>query len=815
MRKPNAIRILLLLFALTLIISPGMFAQEKPEKKEKELKVVAEDELAPVQAIKDNIKKRLAEPVEKLDLNLIMEGSDFFGTQPSGIRWDSDGSRLWFEWKKWNEEDTGTYQYDVENGSLKRLSKDEAERVPSRRAIWNEKRTMALWTVRDSIMLYRGDTKETVELLANMPGHRPIGFTRDDKTVLFEVMDNAFALSLEPSKQGMLRRLTDIRSGNPPDEEPPTDSQKWLKKQQLALFDVLKRRYDQQEKEKERNESLSIKPLYLQGWRVANLEPSPDLNYIAIQEIKNAPKDRAVEMPSYVTVSGYTESRKIRTKVGDDADSFRLGIIEATTGDVAWTDFGLADRKVTFFGVQWSPGGDRALVQVRSYDNKDRWFIILTPYRTEAEEASETKFDLKAEAVFHEHDDAWINWSVERGNGWLPDGSGIYFLSEMTDKRHIYTVNAEGGEPKALTAGDFVVSSPTLSDDHHYFLYEASLEGNPHENQSFRLPVEGGNPVQLTSGFGRSDATLSPDGSMLASVCSNSTTPWELYVKNVGNTGKGTQVTDSPSPAFKSYHWIDPEIIHFTARDGTSIPAQIYRPANPAPTKPGVVFVHGAGYMQNVLRWWRGSSYGRVYVFQHMLMELGYTVLDIDYRGSAGYGRNWRTAIYQHMGGKDLTDQVDGAKYLVDKYGIDPHRIGIYGGSYGGFITLMAMFLEGDTFSAGAAMRPVTDWAAYNHGYTSDILNTPQDDPDSYLRSSPIYFAEGLKGALLICHGVVDDNVNFQGVVRLVQRLIELRKDNWELAIYPVERHGFVEPASWVDEYRRIVELFDANLKNK
>jgi dipeptidyl aminopeptidase/acylaminoacyl peptidase len=165
------------------------------------------------------------------------------------------------------------------------------------------------------------------------------------------------------------------------------------------------------------------------------------------------------------------------------------------------------------------------------------------------------------------------------------------------------------------------------------------------------------------------------------------------------------------------------------------------------------------------------------------------------------------------MGGKDLDDQVDAVKWIVSQYGVDPKRVGVYGGSYGGFITLMALFTQPDVFAAGAALRPVTDWAHYNNGYTSNILNLPQKDAEAYRLSSPIYFAQGLKGALLICHGLVDVNVHFQDTARLVQKLIELRKTNWELAMYPVEDHGFVQPTSWADEYKRIYALFEKNLK--
>jgi dipeptidyl aminopeptidase/acylaminoacyl peptidase len=166
------------------------------------------------------------------------------------------------------------------------------------------------------------------------------------------------------------------------------------------------------------------------------------------------------------------------------------------------------------------------------------------------------------------------------------------------------------------------------------------------------------------------------------------------------------------------------------------------------------------------------------------------------------------------MGGKDLSDQVDGARFLIEKQTVSPDRIGIYGGSYGGFITLMAMFKTPGVFKAGAALRSVTDWAHYNHGYTSNILNTPAEDSLAFVRSSPIYYAAGLKGALLMCHGMIDDNVHFQDIVRLSQRLIELGKENWELAVFPVERHSFTEPSSWTDEYKRIFKLFETNLKD-
>src|SRR5581483_1395151 len=263
---------------------------------------------------------------------------------------------------------------------------------------------------------------------------------------------------------------------------------------------------------------------------------------------------------------------------------------------------------------------------------------------------------------------------------------------------------------------------------------------------------------------------------------SYSITPPDLFVMPFQPGASPVRVTTSPTEEWRAFKWIDPKIVTYTTRDGVQVHARLFTPemigAKRDPRHPGVVFVHGAGYLQEANRFW-SANYYRENMFNNLLAARGYVVLDPDYRASAGYGRDWRTAIYRHMGGKDLDDVVDGAAFLARTEHVDPKRIGVYGGSYGGFITLMAMFTSPDTFAAGAALRPVTDWSHYNHGYTSNILNEPQTDPEAYRQSSPIYFAEGLKGALLILHGMVDTNVFFQDSVRLVQRLIELRKENW------------------------------------
>ena len=337
--------------------------------------------------------------------------------------------------------------------------------------------------------------------------------------------------------------------------------------------------------------------------------------------------------------------------------------------------------------------------------------------------------------------------------GWMKNDSDVYFISEKTGYAQLYAVAFAGGEPRALTSGNWEVLSVRQSKDKSKFWLTANAEG-PTDQYVYEMPGEGGSMVKLSKAPGKHTAVVSPDEKWIADLYSYTNKPTELYVQENRPGQELKRLTTSPNPEFAEYAWQDVPIVKVPARDGIQVPARMFKPANYRRGGPAVIFVHGSGYLQNVDHKW--SSYYREYMFHHILQERGYLVLDVDYRGTAGYGRDWRTGIYRHMGGKDLDDIVDAAKYAVEEHGADPKKIGLYGGSYGGFITLMAMFTAPDQFAAGAALRPVTDWATYNHGYTSDILNTPQSDAEAYRKSSPIFFAEGLKGRFLICHGMVD-----------------------------------------------------------
>ncbi|HEV2668873.1 MAG TPA: prolyl oligopeptidase family serine peptidase, partial [Blastocatellia bacterium] len=524
---------------------------------------------------------------------------------------------------------------------------------------------------------------------------------------------------------------------------------------------VRERAQNREEQEAKRKQRETRKPFTPPaGQSVANLLLSPDGKYVLATVIQAGAGAKNTIVPNYVTESAYTEDSPSRNKVGDEQGRSRLAIVSVETGDVNWVDHGQKqpqpnrrqaqpqdssqqaseeqgapqraqerEREVQLLNPQWSEDGKNAVAFARSTDNKDRWALLIDPATG------------KTKVLDHQHDDAWVGGPGGFTLGWLGDDKTVYFQSERDGWSHLYTASIEGGEPKQLTSGKFEVSDVRLSEDKTKF-YFTSSEGDLGQRHLYSMPVAGGARVRVTAMPGNNQATISPDETALAVVRSYSNRPPELYIapnKPNASASEINQVTTSPIDEFFAYNWIDPPIVTFKARDGVEVPARLYKPASWRKGGPAVLFVHGAGYLQNVHKWW--SSYYREYMFHHLLMERGFIVMDVDYRASAGYGRDWRTAIYRHMGGKDLSDQIDAVKYLAADHGVDPKRVGIYGGSYGGFITLMAMFTEPDVFAAGAALRPVTDWAHYNHGYTSNILNTPQGDAEAYKRSSPIYFA--------------------------------------------------------------------------
>ena len=746
-----------------------------------------------------------------LSVRNIMRGPDLVGRSPTALRgfgggpfsWSPDSRYIYFRWHQAGIDTTEVvYRVRPGGGDIERLADADSDTILAGPAAWSPDRERALYVVNGDLVLWQdGNSRRLTQTIEDESSPR---WSADGATVYFRSGMNLFALDLETA---FYRQLTDVRRGDAPSETEPEGQREFLVEQQKQLFEFIESdEYANQpwNRETERDSTLP-EPFFVgEGKSVRGMIPTPDGEYVLLTIAEPAENARSVELALWMTDDGYLDNYNGRTKVGDDQTQTRAAVLEVATGKVTFFGDSIGEGDRSIAGIDVSSTSQHALIRVQTADNEQRWYAVI-------DLANSTEV-----VIAQDRDEAWLTFpgpGLQSTAGFMPDGNTVYFGSERLGWAHLYSVSIEGGEPTALTSGEWEVLSARLSPDRESWYLTANREGYA-EVHTYTLPLRGGELTRLTSEMGRQDAAVSPDGRWLAVAHSTANHPVELYVQRNRRDGEMRQVTESTTEEWRSYDWIRPEIVEVRARDGVMVPARIYRPQGnvaPAGQRPAVVFVHGAGYLQNVHNWW--SGYYREYMFHHLLASRGYTVLDMDYRGSAGHGRDWRTAIYRHMGGQDLTDQVDGAGWLVQNMGIDSTRIGLYGGSYGGFITLMAMFTTPGVFESGAALRPVTDWAHYNHGYTSSILNEPQTDTLAYVRSSPIYHADGLEGHLLMAHGMVDDNVLFYDTVRLVQRLIELGKENWEVAIYPAERHGFQRASSWADEYGRILKLFETTLR--
>lgn len=766
----------------------------------------------------------------KLSVEKIMEDPLWIGGLPKNPYWKVDSECVYFRWNPEKAQSDSLYKYELNTQKIEKVSKDEKKMKSSVNGEWNKDKTQKVFEKNGDIYLYEKDNGAHVLQQTNARESNP-KFSFDDKKIIFEKDNNLYSIHLE---DGLFTQLTDFRKGGEPNGVANENEQEeWLTQEELNLMNVLKTKKEKLEsskKTKEKEEKPKRpKSIYIGEKNMEDVELSPDGQYVVFNLSDRDSDAQRTIVPSYVTESGFTKDLSARTNVGRDFFKYETGIYDLLNDTVYYvqtdelpkiteiskywvSEEEMKDKaenpKETFISSpKWSGDGINAFVIVQSLDNKDRWLALLDVTTG------------KLKNIDHQHDEAWIggpgisswrSFAYLHNVGWMPDNERIWFQSEESGYSHLYTANTKTGKKKQLTKGDYEVFNPQISKDKTQW-YFTSSEGDSGQRHFYRMPLKGGKKEKLTSLKGNNNVELSPDEKYLLIRHSYSNKPWELYLQENKADAKPKQITSSLTDEFKSYQWRAPEIVQFKAEDGKDVTARLYQPQNPTKKGPAVIFVHGAGYLQNAHQWW--STYFREYMFHNLLVDLGYTVLDIDYRASAGYGRDWRTGIYRNMGGKDLSDQVDGAKFLVEKYDIDEKRIGIYGGSYGGFITIMALCKYPDTFACGAALRSVTDWAHYNHAYTSNILNVPYIDSTAYRQSSPIYFAEGLKNPLLMCHGMIDTNVHFQDVVRLSQRFIELGKDNWELAVYPLEGHSFVEPTSWTDEYKRILKLFEENLK--
>ena len=769
-----------------------------------------------------------AQPAQPLTLDRIMADPDWIGPTLEQAWWSWDGRHAYYPLKREGSSIRDVYLQDIAGGQARIVDGASRAGIDAARPVLDPQRTRMAF-VRNGDVFVRDLRNGALTQLTRSEATETAPRWSNDGALLWRSGHDWFRWS---AADGATTHAAAPKAEDDPAAAPKPDL---LREDQLRLVETLRVERDRREAQRRRDAELqradptrAPAPVYLgKDVEIAATSLSPDGRWLAVAtERKSDERGQGGKMPKYVTESGYEEFEDVRTRVGRNlprAQTFWLVDMhdgsrrELATGSLPGVDNDplAALRKAagkeplkgaralrledSSNGLLWSADSRFLALMLHSVDNKDRWLATLQPEGGELQ------------ARHRLTDPAWINWSFNEF-GWLPDQRRLWFVSEESGHAHLYTVDAGRGRATALTSGAWEVSQPALAPDGARFHFTCN-RARPGDYELCTVPASGGAVAELTDLGGVEDFVASPDGARLLLRHSSSYVPPQLAVVDADG-GNLRTLTDTRSAEYRAYEFLQPQYVQVPSKHGAgTIWGKYYGPATMEPGRkyPVVLFVHGAGYLQNVSD--RYPNYFREQMFHNMLVQQGYIVLDLDFRASEGYGRDWRTAIYRQMGHPELEDYLDGIDWIVENRQGDRDRVGIYGGSYGGFMTFMALFREPGTFKAGAALRPVTDWSQYNHAYTANILNTPELDPEAYAKSSPMEYAEGLQDHLLIAHGMIDDNVFYRDSVVLAQRLIELRKDKWELASYPMERHGYVHADSWYDQYRRILELFERTLK--
>ncbi|MDO1529480.1 prolyl oligopeptidase family serine peptidase [Fulvimonas sp. R45] len=778
-----------------------------------------------------------------LDLDTIMASPDWIGQPVESPYWSVDGRSLYYRVKRDGSPVRDLYRVDPAGGAATKLDPAAMAQADGP-AVYDRAHAHAAFVLHGDVFLVDLASGRRVQVTRTPQEESAPQFSADGRALQFRDGNDWYVYDLA---SGVTAPAAVLKFADDPQAKPPGA----LEREQLRLFKTLREiKADKDARVAARraldaaDASRAPRPFWL-GDKIVPLdtELSPDGRWmLVITRPAGSDDGKAPEVIHYVTDSGYTEAEKARTYVGrkdpapqslllldlaahktwplstdglpgikdDPLKAIRARTVAALEkaghGDEAKALKAPDVRPVTIAnegsggGIAWSADGREAAVQLRAIDNKDRWIATV---------------DFASHTLVPQdrlHDDAWINWSFN-DFGWLKDGRTLWYLSEASGWSRLYAKPLDG-KAKALTGnGTFEVSQPQLSPDGRWF-YLLANKTAPYSYDVYRVPSSGGALSRVTQYEGVDGFALSPDGAQLAVLHSAPYLFSQLAAQPAAG-GAPRELTDTMKPAFTARHWIQPRFVAVPSSHGAGVVyAKYYGPADetdaPA-SRPAVIFVHGAGYLQDVSK--QATYYVHEQLFHNLLVQQGYVVLDMDYRGSAGYGRDWRDAIYRRMGHPELEDLLDGKAWLVKHHGVDPKRVGVYGGSYGGFMTEMALLRAPGEFAAGAALRAPADWTTYNHEYTSNILNDPQLDPEAYQASSPIEYAANLRDPLLIEHGLIDDNVMASDSIRLYQRFVELHKKNFWISLYPLERHGFEHADDWYDEYRRIDELFDTYVK--
>jgi dipeptidyl-peptidase-4 len=457
-------------------------------------------------------------------------------------------------------------------------------------------------------------------------------------------------------------------------------------------------------------------------------------------------------------------------QAGNNNPEVRLGVVAASGGTTKWLDVGDTVNAYLIARAGWA-GDAQHVYAVRTNRVQNELEIL--------------RFDVAAgtrEQVYWESDASWID--IEGEPVFLKDGRRFLWTSDRDRFRHLYLFSLDGGEPKQLTKGAWVVTDVSGVDEKEARVYFRSTEASPLERQLYSVGLDGSGKRRLTQGAGTHRISMAPEGGTFLDVFSSLTSPPEATLRKPDGAAIAVY-RPADRRALEQLDLRPSEIVQFQGKSGTTFYAMLIKPAGFDPKKkyPVLVNVYGGPHAQAVRNAWPGVGIDQVFA------QRGYVVWQMDNRGTGGRGHAFETPVFRKLGAVELADQRDGIEHLIAMGFVDAARIGVTGWSYGGFMTIDMLLEAGDVFRAGFAGAPVTNWLNYDTIYTERYMGLPKDNAAGYAATSLPPKAANLRGRLMIAHNLEDDNVLFQNTLQMISALEGAGKQ-FELALYPQKTHG-------------------------
>jgi dipeptidyl-peptidase-4 len=529
---------------------------------------------------------------------------------------------------------------------------------------------------------------------------------------------------------------------------------------------------------------------------------SPDDRHIAFVRVDETPVK--VTQRFEIAADNVATFAQRYPAAGEPNVLVKLGVVDVATGATTFVDLG-SNPDIYLARVNWLPDGKTLAIQRESRDQR-RLELLFADVATGA-----------SRVVLTETSDTWIELHDELT--FLKKSNEFIWASARDGYRHLYLYDDTGRLVRPLTAGEWSVDDSRARaikavDEKHRLLYFTATAASPLERQFYRTSLDTRDPhhiERISQAAGMHSVTMSPDAHFYVDSFNSVTQPPQVSLHAADGklmtylleNALDAQHPDAPYLADNS----TPEFGTLTADDGQTLHYRLFKPLHFDATRryPAIVEVYGGPGVQRVTDSWTGSS------FTQILTRAGYVVFQLDNRGTASRGTAFEAPIHDKLGVVEVADQVEGARWLGQQPFVDPARIGVWGWSYGGYMTLMLMFKAPDVFRAGVSGAPVTDWSLYDTHYTERYLDKPQDNAAGYEASSVLPYAKDLKGKLLVIHGMADDNVLFLHSTKLFRKLQDLGKP-FDVMVYPGAKHGLIRQHDGRHAYATIKRFFDDNL---